>query len=253
MALNMSSLITVALMTMRLAAALALTPFFTAFPLPPQYRLLLVVAIAAALAGVVEPGLSVPALSLGEMITMAMSEFALGILLASGIFFAFSAFAFAGRILDIQIGFGISQVFDPLSQTEIPILTSIFGYVAIALFFLLGAHHAMLRGLAYTFEVVPPGKFVLSSVDVGHLISLTGKMFSVGFMLVAPVVFCIFIVDVGLALMARGLPQVNVFVISLPIKIVVGLLALSFWSKHMPAGISRTFGLILEIWNGVFR
>lgn len=253
MAFNMSSMIMVALMALRLAAALALTPFFTAFPLPPQYRLLLVVAIAISLAGVVTPGLSVPALSSGEMITMAMSEFALGILLASGIFFAFSAFAFAGRILDIQIGFGIAQVFDPLSQTEIPILTSIFGYVAIALFFLLGAHHAMLRGLAYTFEVVPPGRFDLSSIDAGRLISLTGKMFSVGFMLVAPVVFCIFIVEAGLALLARGMPQVNLFVISLPIKIVVGLLALSVWSKHLSAGISSTFGLIFEIWDGVFR
>lgn len=243
-----------ALIAMRLAAMLVLTPIFTAFPLPMSYRLVLLLTLAAALAGVLPQGVA-PAepFSMGLLLRLAVSELMLGVLMAIGIFTAFSAFSFAGRLLDIQIGFGIAQVYDPVSRTQIPILTSIFNHAAIVLFFLLDGHQAVLRAFAYIMQRIPPGAFDITMVDAGRLIALTGKMFTLGFLLVAPVVFCVFVVEAGLAVLARGMPQMNMFVISLPVKIVTGLAALSFWARQMPAGMNRIYALMFDIWGGVLR
>lgn len=133
---------------------LAFTPVFTMFPIPATARVLLLamlsVATAAALPATAHSGPS----SAGTFIQSAALEFSFGLLLACGIFCAFSAIAFAGRALDIQIGFGIGQVFDPVSRTQVPIITSIFLYASVLLFFLLDGHHALLRGIAYTLSVV---------------------------------------------------------------------------------------------------
>ncbi|WP_144081466.1 flagellar biosynthetic protein FliR, partial [Streptomyces albidoflavus] len=80
-----------------------------------------------------------------------------------------------------------------------------------------------------------------------------GKLYGLGFMLIAPVAVAILLIELGLGMLARGLPQMNVFVIALPVKILAGLAALTFWSHHMPAGLSRIFDLVSDVWNGAVR
>lgn len=251
--LDLSAMMTTALVAMRIAAMLAMTPMLTAFPVPAQFRLILVIVLSYAVAGALPPMTAAVPRTPGAYLAASTAELVMGLLLAVGVFAAFSAFAFAGRVLDIQIGFGIGQVYDPVSRTETPILTSVFSYAALAVFFLLDGHHALLRAVAYTFQAIPPGQFTLARANAGNLVALTGRLFSLGFMLIAPVTFCILVVEAGLAMLARGLPQVNMFVISLPVKIVVGLLVLSFWARHMPASMERIYALIFQVWNGVLQ
>ena len=72
-------------------------------------------------------------------------------------------------------------------------------------------------------------------------------------MLIAPVAAVVLLVELGLGILARGLPQMNVFVIALPIKIMVGLATLAAWVRFMPSGLGRIFGLTSDIWNGAVR
>ena len=250
---ELSAITVVVLISIRIGTMLAFTPVFTMFPIPATARVLLVamlsVATAAALPATAHPGPS----SAGTFIQSAALEFSFGLLLACGIFCAFSAIAFAGRALDIQIGFGIGQVFDPVSRTQVPIITSIFLYASVLLFFLLDGHHALLRGIAHTLSVVPVGGFSLQDVNLRAVLGAWGNAYAFGFMLVAPVAAILLLVELGLGVLARGLPQMNVFVIALPIKIIVGLAALAVWVKLMPSGLSRIFGLTSDVWNGAVR
>ncbi|QVQ26135.1 flagellar biosynthetic protein FliR [Achromobacter deleyi] len=248
--LQISAVMTILLISIRIGTMLAFTPVFTMFPIPATARVLLVVMLSVVTAAALPVAAHPAPSSAGALMQSAALEFSFGLLLACGIFCAFSAIAFAGRALDIQIGFGIGQVFDPVSRTQVPIITSTFLYASVLLFFLLDGHHALLRGIAHTLTVVPVGGFSIRDVNLRAVLAAWGNIYGFGFMLVAPVAATLLVVELGLGVLARGLPQMNVFVIALPIKIMVGLAALAVWVRFMPSGLSRIFRLTSDVWNG---
>jgi flagellar biosynthetic protein FliR len=182
----------------------------------------------------------------------ACSELALGLTLAAAIHLAFSAFALAGRLLDVQIGFGLGQVFDPASSTTTPILSAAFNQAAVVVFFVVDGHHAVLRAVAYSLERVPLGR---SWPVEGALLPVIGQMGGVlglAFALAAPVVFCILLVELALGVLARNLPQMNMLAMGIPIKICVGLVALSLWFSGIGPVMDRAYRSIYQTWDAIF-
>lgn len=241
----------VGLLALRVAATFAMTPIFYAVPLPASVRMLLVLGLSIALAS----GLSAPVgawMGWSELLFSALAELALGATLGLGIMLAFGAFSIAGQLLDVQLGFGIAQVIDPVTQRPIPVLTSAFNYLAVLVFFLLNGHHALLRGISYSVERFPVG----ASWSVGHAVAPVLKqaagLFSLGFALAAPVVFCILLVEFALGVVGRNLPQMNMFTMGIPVKILVGLVALSFWFAGIGAVMTRAYAGIASTWDGIF-
>jgi len=242
------------LLSLRLSAIFLLTPVLYAFEVPPTIRLLLVIGLAAALAlGMPGTGAGA-ALSLtgGQFVAAAATELALGATLALGILCVFAAISFAGRLMDVQIGFGIAQVFDPVTQREIPILSAAFDKLGVIVFFLVNGHHALLRGVAYSLERFPLGRAWSVEAAAPWLIKQAGGLFSLGFALAAPVVVCLLMTELALGVVARNLPQMNMFVIGIPVKIVVGLAALSFWLGGIGDAMNRVYGSIYRTWDAVF-
>ncbi|MGJ3703983.1 flagellar biosynthetic protein FliR [Variovorax sp. AFSI2.2] len=249
--ISTSGMVVVGLLALRVAATFAMTPVLYAVPLPASVRVLLVVGLSVALAS----GLAVPAgtaIGWGALLSAAMAELALGAVLGLGILLAFGAFAVAGQLLDVQLGFGIAQVIDPVTQRPIPVLTSAFNYLAVLVFFLLNGHHALLRGISYSVERFPVG----ASWSVGHAVAPVLKqaagLFSLGFALAAPVVFCILLVEFALGVVGRNLPQMNMFTMGIPVKILVGLIALSFWFAGIGPVMTRAYAGIASTWDGIF-
>jgi len=242
------------LLSLRLSAIFLLTPVLYAFEVPPTIRLLLVIGLAVALA-LGMPGASTreaTSLTNGEFIAACATELALGATLALGILMAFAAISFAGRLMDVQIGFGIAQVFDPVTQREIPILSAAFDKLGVIVFFLVNGHHALLRGVAYSLERFPLGRAWSVEAAAPWVIKQAGGLFSLGFALAAPVVVCLLMTELALGVVARNLPQMNMFVIGIPIKIVVGLAALSFWLGGIGDAMNRVYGSIYRTWDSVF-
>lgn len=251
--LDVAWLLAIGLLSVRLAVLFGLTPVFTSFPIPVAARVILTLMLSVVTAVALTASLREVPASAGELLAAAAAEFAVGLLMSIGVFVAFAAFAFAGRVLDIQIGYSVGQIYDPVSRAQVSVVTSGFMYLSVVLFFLLDVHHALLRVAAYTLHLVPVGVFSMGQVDIGSLITQSGKLFALGFMLIAPIAVCILLVEAGLGVVSRGLPQMNVFVIALPIKIVVGLLLLSLWATHLPAGMQRIYALTFDVWNKALR
>lgn len=80
---------------------------------------------------------------------------------------------------------------------------------------------------------------------------MTG-LFSLGFALAAPVVVCLLLVELALGVVARNLPQMNMFVIGIPLKIVVGLVLLSVWFSGMGDAMSRAYSFVFRSWETAF-
>lgn len=243
----------VLLLSIRLGAALALTPLLQAMNLPVSVRVLLVLVLAVLLtAGF--PASRMPAgADWSQLLIAAFHEFLLGVALGLGVTLAFAAFSVAGRLLDLQIGYSIGQAFDPVSRTQATILTSLFNLGAVALFFLTRGHHAVIRGFATVLEHVPVGQGMARGLAAEALFRHAGMMFSLGLALVAPVVLALLLLECGLAMMARSLPQINMLLFGIPLKIALGLAALGLWMGSTAGPAARIQASIFQFWEGVVR
>jgi flagellar biosynthesis protein FliR len=146
------------------------------------------------------------------------------------------------------VGFAMAQVFDPLTRSRLPIVSAVFGLLAAVFFFAVDGHHALLRGIAFSVERFPLGAGV-GTVDAAAPIVRQGAgLFTLGFALAAPIVLGLLLVEFVLGVIARNLPQMNMLVLGVPVKIVAGLLALWAWAGTFGAPAGRLYASIYRTW-----
>ncbi len=174
----------------------------------------------------------------------------LGICLAFGVFAAFGAFSLAGKLLDIQSGLGMGSVYDPVTRTGSPLFASMLNMVAVAVFFGLDAHHALMRGFAYSLEQVAPGT-MLPALQLDPVVRQFGLMFSLGLSLVIPVVLCLLVVEVGIAVISRALPQMNVLMVAIPVKTAAAVAIFALIVTSLGPVMGRIFASIFSFWQQI--
>lgn len=240
----------VLLVSIRIGTVFIMTPVLGSMQLPGRVRVVLILALTATLVSAGGARMLAVPVQLGDLVLAALGELMLGGLLAFGLFAGFAAFLFGGRLLDMQMGLGVASLIDPATRSQAPLIGTLFNMLAVMVFFALDGHHMLVRGLAYSLERFPPGAF-LGRFDVTAVVAMFGSMFTFGFALVAPVVFALFLIDVGLAIMSRTMPQVNIFVLAVTIKIFVGLVILALSVRYVAPLMQRIFAAMFAYWTGV--
>jgi flagellar biosynthesis protein FliR len=242
-------LVVVFLISLRLGALFALAPGLGSIRAPGAFRVFLVIALAAALVPFAAPAPPAAiAASPGALLSAALNEIVVGGLLAFGLFAAFGAFMVAGRAIDMQIGFGVANLLDPVLRTHGPLVGTALNLMGLAVFLAADGHHLLLRGVALSFERVPPGTG-LPSVDVAAFAAQFGVAFSLGLAIAAPVLVLLLMIDLGLSVMSRTMPQWNVFFVSMPVKIFAGLAMLALSIPHLGPVMNRLFASIFDFWG----
>jgi flagellar biosynthesis protein FliR len=244
--------ITVVLLAgVRIGALFVLTPVFGAMPMPPRLRVLFALLLAATMVTalqVTSPAAASAARSVGALALAALAEAAIGAAMAFGLFAAFGAFQFAGKLLDIQIGFSLGTVFDPVTRMQAPLLGSLLNLLGVMVFFALDGHLLLMRGIAYSLTTMPPGQLP-SGWNIAAFANQFGVMFLFGLTIAAPVVFALLLTDIGLGIASRTMPQLNIFTVGIPVKIVVGLLLFMATLNAMAPVMARVFGTVLTFWQ----
>lgn len=242
---------TVFLVAVRLGVVLTLSPVFTGLAGLVTVRVLLTLVLSALLVS----GLhlrAAPATGLATLVLAAAGELFVGATLSFGVYAAFGAFSVAGKILDIQSGFGLGAVYDPVTRAGSPLFSTMLNLVAVAAFFGMDAHHALLRGLAFSLNEVAPGNG-LRMLDADAVVRQFGLMFSLGVALIIPVMLCLLLVEVGLGVISRVLPQMNVFIVMVPVKIFAGLAIFAMTIGALEPAMARVFASIFTFWEQVLR
>jgi len=237
------------LLSLRLGTLFVMSPLWGVTGGPPTVRILIIAAFAATMVSALPPGSVAIPQSLGALVAAAACEVAVGGMLAFGVFAAFAAFMFGGKILDVQVGFGLGNVFDPVTHGQSPVIGSLLNLLAVALFFAVDGHLAFMRGVAYSLEAVPLGRLP-ASFPIEAVVKQFGAMFVAGLALVAPVSFGLLTAEAGLAALSRNLPQMNVFVVAIPVKIIVGLAMLAASIGYVGPLASRIFASMFRYWEG---
>ncbi|TLS36645.1 flagellar biosynthetic protein FliR [Pseudalkalibacillus caeni] len=135
----------------------------------------------------------------------------------------------AGAFIDFQMGFAIANVVDPQTQAQVPIIGN-FKYMLSILFLLsVDGHHLLLDGVMNSYRVLPLASMLpaVDSSGIAKFIAVTfAGMFAAAFQIALPIAGSLFLVDIALGILARSVPQVNVFVVGLPLKIFIGFVTL---------------------------
>ncbi|GAB2842781.1 flagellar biosynthetic protein FliR [Pseudoduganella ginsengisoli] len=247
---NAAWIAAVLLCSLRLSAVLMLAPPLQVMGLPVRVRMLFILALSVALVAALPPGPAPSPHDAPALLRAAAGELCTGALMGFGIHAAFAAFGFAGNALDLQTGFNIANLFDPVTHSQSPLLATLLGMVAVMLFFTLDMHHTLLRGFAWSLQRLPLGA-PLPPPAPDAIVRQFGTLFTLGLMLAAPVLFCLFLLELALAVLSRNLPQMNIFVLGAPVKIAAGLALLAAMSGHIGTVARRVFDGVFDFWEAV--
>lgn len=240
------------LLWLRLAALFFLTPVFAGFKGPAPVLVIVSLALAGLLSAAWPGSRALPDLAPGALFVGGLSEVFIGMVLAFGVHAAFAAFSAAGQLLDLQIGFGAGATFDPVTRSNAPVLAAAFSSLAAVAFFSMDAHHALLRGLAFSVTEIPPGTLP-KALSMDAVLRQFGAVFTLALSLIAPAFVVLLLLEAGLAVISRMLPQMNVFFVGLPAKILLGLAVLAVSAPVLPAVMGRAYASIFVFWGRVLR
>jgi flagellar biosynthetic protein FliR len=138
----------------------------------------------------------------------------------------FAAVQLSGQIFGMMIGFGIVNVMDPMSEMQISILGQFEFLIAILLFMAVGGHHLLIMAMANSYAVIPVNSFTVTAALAEQIGLILGNMFAIAFKVGFPMIAAIFLIKVAMGLVARTVPQMNVFIVGLPLNIFVGLIVM---------------------------
>lgn len=217
----------VGLMSLRIGVAVGLAPPMTAYGLPMPARALVVLVLSSL---AVDEGSTRALRALASnptgLFVAAGIEAFVGMLLGLGVHVALAAFALAGRLLDVQVGLGIGSIFDPVTRASASVLSQLMSLLGVTLFFVTDAHLALISLVGHSVAAMPLGEMPEFD-DPVRLLTATGRMFSIGVALAAPVLVALLATDVLIGIASRNLPQINVLVLGMPIKVLVGYMVLA--------------------------
>lgn len=232
------------LISLRIAPVLTFAPPFTLVRVPALIRILLGLGLSGLMAASL-PGVITPPVGTGPLVAAAARELLLGSIFVLAFQIAFGALYVAGRTVDVQAGFGLAALVDPTSQSQTPLVGSIYAYAAGAVFFGMGGHLDLLRLIAASLEIVPLGQAALPS-DLGPLTAFLGATFAIAFGVAGGLILVLFLTDIAIALLSRTAPQLNVLVLGFQVKTVLLMVGLPLTLGVSAALLARMSSTILQ-------
>lgn len=182
----------------------------------------------------------------GVRVDYLICEFILGIVLSLGFHAANAAIHMVSQLIDIQIGISAGMTFDPVNyQTTSPIGT-LFGLLAIATFFFTNLHYEFLYLFGEIFRVAPPGNFYYVEMDFYK--AMTG-IFALAFVMASPVIITLWLVDAGLSLASRSMPQAQIYFVAMPLKILFGFFVLSLVLSLANKTFYQIYSQVFHSWE----
>jgi flagellar biosynthesis protein FliR len=221
--ISVNQIQTFLLMFARIVTMIALLPVFGSQYVP----LVLKIGLAFALSIILYPSViasGVPALPTvtGLFVGMFIKEIFVGIVIGFVASLIFTIVQFAGYLIDVLTGFSFVELVDPFSDTSVSIFGQFNVIVFTILFFALNGHYFLLLAIQKSFAVIPLlGAHLHEGPLVQLVIKAVGNVFILGFKFSAPIFITLLLTQIALAVVARTVPQINVFFVGIPLNIVI--------------------------------
>jgi flagellar biosynthesis protein FliR len=210
----------------RIAPLFVLAPLFSSKTVPARARTFVALALALGITPIAVQaagGVPVPDDALG-LAGLMLKETLVGTAFAFGLGALFAALSAAGSVLDTLVGFSFGGLVDPMTGVQSSILSQLYAMVGVLIFIAIGGDAWVIEGLARTYEVVPLSDYPALGPLVAGANTAFVKVFASALQVAAPVLLAILVTDAGFGMVSKVVPQLNVFQVGFPSKVLVGLL-----------------------------
>ncbi|KNF08830.1 flagellar biosynthesis protein FliR [Gottschalkia purinilytica] len=181
-----------------------------------------------------------------EFLIVCTKELVIGLMIGFISYLFFTLFYLSGQIIDMQVGFSMVNVLDPQSNTQVPIMGNFYYMLATVIFLIVNGHHFLIEALVKSYEYVGIGTAIFNDNLLKQFIFIIGKIFIIAFKISSPILVTIILVDALLGILARTMPQMNVFIVGLPLKIIIGI-------SIIIASLPLFFTALQHIFNNMYE
>jgi len=235
------------LLLIRVTGLIVAAPFFSQSGVPMQVQVGVALTLSLVLFPLFAPSAPLVVSDLWAFTWLATKEVAVGLLLGFLATMFFAAIQLAGSYVTNQIGIGVAHTLDPISNQQSPVMGQVYFILAFMLFLSLGMHHKLISTLAHSLELIPLGTGAIpSNLVIGRMLSMAGDMFELSLVLVLPAFGLLLLQEIGLAFVSKIMPQMNVFMVALPLKLLVGLILVLITLPYTQSMMGRAFGVMVE-------
>ena len=242
-----------ALVLSRVAGIFTAIPVFGGRRLPLRIRVITVVTITLVcfpILALTPPEMPSDVFALALLV---LRELMIGITLSFITQIIFSAVEFSGHIIGMQMGFTLSSIIDPANGTQTQIMSVMQTLLATLMFLSMNIHHLFIRTIVDSFRIIPLAGWQLNAEMISFLIRATSDIFVLGIRLAAPVMVALLLTSVTLGIMARAFPQMNIFMVSLPLNIGIGFIVLGLTLTIFFHVLEVSFGSVKGQIETIFR
>jgi flagellar biosynthesis protein FliR len=219
----------------RVGIIFAFVPFFSAEIIPRRLTTTIAFFLSLVLMPIVPPlQVKLEQMNILMLLGILLHETLIGMAIGLGIDVIYSGIQIAGELIGFQMGFSIANVVDPMSGISAPIISNVLYITAFLLFFAFGGHHLLIKAMVESFVIIPIGDHMVRKEFMMAVITYASQMFIIGVKVAAPAIGILLLINVSFAVIARALPQMNVFIMSFPITVSIGLVFTALIIKMMP-------------------
>ena len=236
----------------RVTAMIGAAPVISSRSVPVRAKLALAVSISLLVAPFNHDVPQLQPLS-ADMLLITFNQVLIGIAMGLCLQVVFTMFIVGGQVVAYQMGLGFSQMVDPQSGTQVPVISQFYIIVITLLFFTLNGHLAVFKLLIDSFQLLPIGTEGLQSNGYWLIIEWSRQMFLGGISIALPAIASVFMVNFTFGLVTRSAPQFNIFSIGFPITIVTGFLIIYITATTIYPHFKEQLSNALSVSQGVLQ
>jgi len=212
------------LLMFRMSGIVLSSPIFGRVNVPLVAKIGLLVSLSYLMFNIFPQTVAISYSTLIGFALLCAGELLLGMALAyvTNVFFSLTAFT-AGQLIDMQIGFGIVNVFDAQNNTQVPMTGNVLNIMLILLFFIVNGHLRLIEIVYLTIERMPVGTLIISPAIGLTVVEIFVRSFLLGVMMALPIVASGLTIEMGFGMLMRAVPQIHMFIVGIPLKKLVGL------------------------------
>ena len=222
------------------------SPIFSAQSTPVQVRVFTTLAISGALTVALGPKIGPPPPDMYNFLMAVTHEALAGLLIGAFMNLVLLAAQMAGTLIDTQMGLGMSQVLNPINGVSSSVISQFKYMLAVVVFLSINGHHLMLQAFAQSYGSMPGMTMEHLPQMKNSLVGLFGSLSVLAIQMAAPVLGVSLVVDAALGIINKAVPQMQVIIVGMPAKLVIGMIALSVGLPAVVAGVNTGVGTALD-------
>ncbi len=243
------------LVFVRLSAMMITMPIFGFSTVAPRIRITFALILTLIIAPVVGESFQTEYTSFAVLMVDVMREIMIGLIVGFGARLIFEVFTLAGGFVSFQMGLAIMNIIDPNSGSNAPVIGNFWLMVIVTFFVVTNSHHFLVEVIYYNFNAIPLNEASFDPAAGQHIVRAGSLIYELAVRFAAPMMVLMLLADVAIAFSSRVMPQLNIFFISLPMKIGVGifmvLISLKIFQTMFGYIYNNFEGLTLDIIAGI--